>query len=542
MNRWFSASWEANWQPFQYFNLYRLCLALIFAVAVAVRGSWANYFHLSPTLSIFSLLASYVIFVVCGLLLSVHWQHRFNLQLSVQIVSDIAVVGTLTHLAGGVASGLAIVLLVSLTAASLVGQGRLVLFYAALATLMLLGGQLYGIWYEEFDYASIVQAGLMSAAFFATAVLGRLLGQRVMANEELARKRGVALHNQILISRRIVERMLDGLLIVTRDDRISRYNPMAARMLGLPEEVADDEGSEPKLMLPLPQTIADALLHWRQIGRGDGQLQGVDGRELRARFEATESSDGEVLILLEDVDRIKEQAQQLKLAALGRLTASIAHEIRNPLASIAYAGELLHEERRGELQDRLLRIIGDNVGRLDRIVRDVLDLGRQSRAQVDEIVLADFCREFITEFQDAQAVPAGVIVYDGEAGLRLSFDRAHLHQVLWNLVANAVRYSQREAGSVRLRARNASVAGQVELHVIDDGPGIQEKDRGQIFEPFFTTYHQGTGLGLYIARELCAINGGRLDLLQPPAGAEFVLTGRKDTCLTALSSDGHVAN
>ena len=540
MKGWFSASWEANWQPFQYFNLYRLCLAVIFAIAVAARGSWANYFHLSPSLSVFGLLGCYVTLVVGGLLLSIHWQKRFNLQLSVQIVMDIVVVGALTYLAGGVASGLAIVLLVSLTAASLVGQGRWVLFYAAMATLMLLGGQLYGIWHRDFEDSSIVQAGMMSAAFFATAILGRLLGQRVMANEELARKHAVALHNQILISQRIVERMLDGLLIVTRDDQISRYNPMAARMLGLPEVVAE-EAQNKVALIPLPQSVARALLHWRQSGGGDGLLLGEDGRELRARFEATESSDGEVLILLEDVDRIKEQAQQLKLAALGRLTASIAHEIRNPLASIAYAGELLHEERRGELQDRLLRIIGDNVARLDRIVRDVLDLGRQSRAQVDEILLADFCSEFIASFEDAQAVPAGVIVYEGEADVQLSFDRSHLHQVLWNLVANAVRYSRREAGSVIVRA-HAMPGGQVELHVMDDGPGIQEKDRGQIFEPFFTTYHQGTGLGLYIARELCAINGARLDLLQPPSGAEFVLTGRKETCLTALSNDDREAS
>lgn len=533
MAGWFSASWEANWRSLQYFNLYRLILAGLFGLAMVFPNAWIAHLHIPGSLLSLAILCAYIVALIVGLLLSVHWQHRFNLQLSVQISLDIAAVGALMFIAGGVGSGLGVSLLVSLAAASLVGRGRLVLLYAALATLMLLGTQLYGIWQQRFEYGSLLQAGLVSVAFFATAILARLLGQRVMANEELARRRGIALENQILISRRVVERMQDGVLVIGRDAAIVRHNPIAAKMLGLFRE---SEGEAAGQLLPPP--LDAALADWRAGAGADSLLfRGADERDLRARFERTESSDGEVLVFLEDFGRVKEQAQQLKLAALGRLTASIAHEIRNPLSAIGYAGELLREERRGEMQDRLLHILNDNVARLDRIVQDVLELGRQSRAQPEPLRLDEFCSAFVENFIQAEGIAAGIVVCEPARPVTICFDRSHLHQVLWNLVSNALRYSQREPGSVRIRLLTpGGASSRVELHVVDDGPGVPESARGQIFEPFFTTYHHGTGLGLFIARELCATNGAALELLPSPQGAHFMISGRNDTCPTLAAA------
>jgi two-component system sensor histidine kinase PilS (NtrC family) len=190
-----------------------------------------------------------------------------------------------------------------------------------------------------------------------------------------------------------------------------------------------------------------------------------------------------VLVFLEDVGRIKERAQQLKLASLGRLTASIAHEIRNPLSAIGHAGELLREERRVEMKERLLRILNDNVIRLDRIVSDILELGRQSRAQPELLRVDEFCAGFVEHFMANEDLQAGVIVLEVQA-LSLCFDRSHLHQVLWNLVSNAFRHSSRGPGAVRIQMEGGSNDGRVELHIIDDGPGIPDTVREQIFEPF----------------------------------------------------------
>ncbi len=533
MTDWLSSTWEPNWRSFQYFNLYRLLLAALFCLAIVFPNEWTERLHLMPSAVIFALTGGYMLATVGGLLLATYWQQHFNSQLSGQMMVDIAVVSFLMLLAGGVSSGLSVLLLVSLAAGSLVGRGRLVLFYAAVATLAVLLVQTYGIAVEGFDQASIVQAGFISAGFFATAILARLLGQRVMVNEDLARRRGVALDNQIRISQRVVERMQDGVLIVSPDGQVGRWNPMARAMLGLSER-----GDAVDLARQVP-TLGAAFRVW-EAGGGNESLDfcAPDGRDLRARFEQTTSSDGDVLIFLEDVGRIKERAQQLKLASLGRLTASIAHEIRNPLSAIGHAGELLREERRVEMQERLLRILNDNVIRLDRIVRDILELGRQSRAEPELLRGDEFCAGFIEHFVSAEGLPPGVVVLEAAETPDICFDRSHLHQVLWNLVSNALRHSTGGPGAVHVVLANGPAEGRVELHVIDDGPGVPAAVREQIFEPFFTTHTQGTGLGLFIAREVCATNGATLELMAAAGGAHFVIAGRNDTCQLPAESNG----
>ena len=193
MASWLSSTWEANWRSFQYFNLYRLVLAALFFLAIIFPHEWTSRLNLLPSPVLFVLTGGYMAATLAGLIFATHWRHHFNPQLSVQISVDIAVVCSLMYMAGGVSSGLSVFLLLSLAAASLVGRGRLVLFYAALATMAVLLFQTYGIVAKGFDPASIVQAGFISAGFFATAILARLLGQRVMINEDLARRRGVAL-------------------------------------------------------------------------------------------------------------------------------------------------------------------------------------------------------------------------------------------------------------------------------------------------------------------------------------------------------------
>lgn len=520
MTDWLSSTWEANWRSFRYFIWYRLVLAIVSGVAIALPHGWIDPFHLAQTPGLRWLGAAYLLFLAAGEVCAIRWQEHFNLQLSLQVLADVLFVAALMHGAGGVTSGLGVLLLVSLASASLVGRGRLVLFYAALATLAVLGQQIYGVLKELFDLGSIVQAGFLSAGFFATAILARLLGQRVMFNEDLARRRGLALENQQRISQRVFERMQDGVLVVDSQGAVAHFNPEACGMLGPALTVGC-------ILSACNAGLASALQAWRQKdGAYSVEIDGHEACRLRARFEPTESTSGEALVFLEDIGRIEERAQQLKLASLGRLTANIAHEIRNPLSSIGHAGELLREERCGEVQDRLLRILSDNVARLDRIVQDVLEIGRRSTAQPEMIDLASYVRHFIDDFSAGSSVAEGVIRVDVPEGLSLHFDRAHLHQILWNLMSNALRHSRKETGSLLLRA--LPVGRRVELHIEDDGPGVPEALRRQIFEPFFTTHTQGTGLGLFIARELCEGNAATLELGPPGEGGHFVLQGKTE--------------
>jgi two-component system sensor histidine kinase PilS (NtrC family) len=244
----------------------------------------------------------------------------------------------------------------------------------------------------------------------------------------------------------------------------------------------------------------------------------VGGRDIRLRPLESRAEAVSVL-LVEDTTRAREQAQQLKLAALGRLTANIAHEIRNPLGAISHAAELLREEKRAEDRERLTRILHDNAQRLDRLVNDVLQLNRRDRAAPAPLKLQPWLSGFIAECVAYERVAAERVALEVRRESWIAFDREQLHQVMWNLLKNAVRYARAEPGSVRIVLDG--YADRVELSVLDNGPGVAASIRGQLFEPFFTTEAKGTGLGLYLARELCAANRASLEYVPEPTGAHF---------------------
>jgi two-component system sensor histidine kinase PilS (NtrC family) len=217
----------------------------------------------------------------------------------------------------------------------------------------------------------------------------------------------------------------------------------------------------------------------------------------------------------------------MKLAAIGRLTANIAHEIRNPLGSISHAAQLLHEEpETSPGTRRLLGIIHDNTQRLNRMVNDVLGLNRGHAALLETIPVAQFVLQFVAEFIETEKAAAQVFSVRADDALRVQFDRTHLNQVLWNLCRNALRHCRGGAGSVQILAQRVRGGRAVKLDVIDDGPGVPALVRSGLFEPFVTTAPGGTGLGLYIARELCAANGAELEYVQSSIGTQFTLTCR----------------
>jgi two-component system sensor histidine kinase PilS (NtrC family) len=511
---------EAHWKSLRYLNLYRFVLAgLLFVASAGVSPEHSVFLAEFVWLHI-SVSALYLVATTLAVMPLHRYRRRFNLQLTVHTLLDIAVFSALMYAGGGLRSGFGALLLVSLAGAGLVGQGRLVLFYAAMATLAVLGSELYQALGSSFEHAAFLQAGALSAGFFATAISARLLARRVLANEELARQRGIALANQTLISQRAIEEMQDGVLVVSRAAKVLQHNPRVERMLGL-QAVADGP-----LSTYSPE-LAASFNAWQAGGAVEPEPFRVaaSGLTLRARFVPTESSDRDVLVFLEDMGRVQERAQQLKLAALGRLTANIAHEIRNPLSAISHAGELLLEERREETQDRLVRIVRDNTLRLDRIVRDVLELGRRDRVHREAIDIASFMPTFHDEFCVKEKLEGDIVRLELDGSGSMAFDRSHLNQVLWNVLGNALRHSRRQPGSVVIRVCRGGNGKSLELHVVDDGEGVGEDLRDHVFEPFFTTHSRGTGLGLYIARELCEANGARLELLENSPGGHFCIRG-----------------
>jgi two-component system sensor histidine kinase PilS (NtrC family) len=237
---------------------------------------------------------------------------------------------------------------------------------------------------------------------------------------------------------------------------------------------------------------------------------------------------GGTLIYLEDLGRAQSEAQQMKLAAMGRLTASIAHEVRNPLSAINQAAQLLEEDGAVAPEgERLLSMIRNNAKRIDRIVGEVLQLNRRDRQQPEVVPMIDFMTSLIEDIVQAEAIPPRGISMQVPDDLLVIFDRGHLNQIVWNLVRNAWQHCQKKESSIRILARPGYMGDAVILELNDDGQGIPAELRGQIFEPFFTTRPGGTGLGLYIARELADANGAALELLPKGPGAHFRITMKR---------------
>jgi two-component system sensor histidine kinase PilS (NtrC family) len=508
---------ESFWVSLRYFNAYRAAVAVLFLVLVLAYGDALALGQ--KNLRLFGLVS--VLYLVAAAAFHVAIKRiprHFETQLTLHVCTDIVAIVLLMYASGGFRTGLAVMLLISVAGASLVSRGRLLLFYAALASIAVLLEQAVSIVRGDQGVAEFLPAGMLCLGYFATALVTNRLAERVITNERVARQRGVDLANQLRVNQLVIQDVQDGVLVVDSNGLVRQHNPMVDRLLGRPAPELDQIES-------YSEQLARALGDWREgRPRAAATFRFPDsGFLVRARFvEAGVAGDSFAVIYLEDISKLEDQARQMKLAALGRLTANIAHEIRNPLAAITHAAELMLEENRAPARERLTRIIRDNAKRLDRMVKDVLELNRRDRVQPDQVRLGAFVQAFLDEFAQNEQVDRSGFALVAEGDGVVEFDRVHLNQILWNLTRNAWRHSQKRAESVRLHIQRQG--NRLELRVVDDGAGVPRELQSQLFEPFFTTYSAGTGLGLYIARELCAANGVTLDYVERRSGTEFRIT------------------
>lgn len=513
---------DAFWRSLLYFNVYRLAIALVLLGAVLALGEDVPFGSTGRHAYIFTNLV-YLFFGVLAFGAILPRKPHFAVQLAVYICADIAFMTLMMHFSGGIGSGLGLLLLVSLAAVGLISRGRLTLFFAALATIAILGEHTYQVVFLGGSTTLYVQAGMLSVGYFATGWLAHSLARRAVAIEAIVAQREIDLASLAQVNQLVIQDMQDGVLVVDERGAIRQINSRAESILGPLRRPHRDI-----LLQDYAPTLAGRLEQWRlDPDEGFDPLRTVQfSKPTAARFvQAGISRNVGVVIFLEDLTRVQQQAQQLKLASLGRLTANIAHEIRNPLSAINHAAELLLEESgvREPGQIRLLQIIHDNSQRLDRMVQDVLKLNRRDRAVRERFDLAEYLETFVREFCENEKISADVIRLETDIEAMASFDRSHLNQVMWNLCRNALRYCRKKPGSIVLTMRSGPRQGTVELNVIDDGVGIAESLRGHLFEPFFTTASSGTGLGLYIAREICDANGATLDYVERPVGTQFSL-------------------
>lgn len=416
---------------------------------------------------------------------------------------------------------------------------------AAGVSMVLLGTAWIGVVGGGEPTQLLTQAALMGSGMMAISLLSGELAGRLAREEMTARGSLELARQQAQLNRLVIEEMQDGVLVIDRRGRVRAANPAARRLLApsgiaaaAPFQLRGVEAWEP-LVRAMEQAFADA--EWPEAGR-DLTLRFSPGlsRTLRTRVRFTlrreaSASEDFCVLFIDDLRAVHARTRQEKLAAMGRVSAGIAHEIRNPLAAIAQANALLAEDAETGPQRRLTQIVSDNVERLKRIVDDVMEVAPSAPPVATVIAVTPIVRAICAEWMRTVGLPQGdagpVHLELPDAEIGVVFDAEHLRRVLVNLLDNARRHGGEAPGAIRVRLESRDDRHAV-LMVLNGGDPIAPEVEPFLFEPFFSTRSRGTGLGLYICRELCERYGASLDYRQRPPGEalcnQFVIVMRRE--------------
>ncbi len=513
---------EAFWRSLGHLNSFRVFLA----IALGFAGMLADQtFHRFDYPHLFQ--ATCAVYLAVAVLFRsplLARRERFERQLGRQAVVDIVCITLLMQLSGGNSSGIGLLLIVTLAAAGMLAETRMVLFWSAAATLAVLAEQIIQALAFEGSAGGFARAGFLSLGLFASALLSHALAKGTLAASRMAAEKSRQAASMERINERVIQELPYAVMAVNGQGEVLQHNARAAELLDVRFFLGCNLGHcSPHLAELWPSWCAGETLpaHPFQVGR--------EGRRLRARFIELEPTRREgAVVVLEDLTELEAQAQRMKLASLGMLTANLAHEIRNPLSAIRHAAGILREDARDGRTERLSEIVDKNAERLNWLVEDVLALNRRDRLAREPLELSVHLPAFVELFRQRESVPEGIIAIRTVGDPAICFDSAHLEQILWNLLRNGWRHCRKQPGSIRIRA--IAAARRVDIDVDNDGPGIAMDLQSRLFEPFYTTDKAGTGLGLYIARELAEANGAQLRYVDIPDGALFRLSCQPAPC------------
>ena len=513
---------DLGWRIVGLTNLYRLLAVVVMLSVHLLTQPVPAFGSYAPRLFRAVLLVYFAVAALLAFAGRRHWPGRRMLVLTHALV-DAAAIALLMYASGGVGSNLGVLMVIPVGSMALLAVGREALVIAAIASLAILVQQIASQLAGYCGTGDYLLAGVMGVIVFMVAASAWPVANRLRESEAQVRRQEVDLANLAQLSQYIVQRLRESILVVDPSDRIRLINESAAEMLG-------DAAAVPGALLgEVSARLLYLLTTWRSAAEllpGEtprDTFTAADGaRIVEAHFAPLGAAEpAPVLIFLEDTSALAARVQQSKLAALGRLTASIAHEIRNPVGAMSHAAQLLGESSGlAPAELRMTEIMRSNAQRISAIVDNVLRLSRREAPRPESIALPEWCARFREEFcATTQCDPARFQLQVAAADLEASIDPSQLHQILWNLCENAYRYGSTEGSVPGVELLLARVAryGRVCLEVADRGPGVPTEDIERIFEPFFTRGAQGTGLGLFLARELAEINSATL-LYEPRKG------------------------
>jgi two-component system, NtrC family, sensor histidine kinase PilS len=492
------------WQLLSIYYVYRFILACSFALLFYMRvGSSLLASVNDGRLYAFSSLAYLLSTLIFGFL--IFWRvFGYSILVQLLIFTDIILLTLLMHASGGMSSGVGILPAISVAAGGLLVGGRCALVFAAIASVSILAAEIYATQIEFLAKANYTYAGMLGATYFAIALLSVVLARRSEQMLKLADLQQNTIIQLEELNQYIIQNLQSGIIITDEKQTIQMANQAALRLTNLIEM--------PENLIDISVEFSAAFKNWLLAPDHDiAMLKFSNETEIKCRFMALPTHKHiYFMVMLEDISLYNQRLQQSKLASLGRLTASIAHEIRNPLGAISHAGQLLSESPQLTGQDqRLTKIIQTNSTRVNRIIEDILNLSRRTDSAREKINLIDWVNDYVENFTLENGLidsPFNLSVHNQPAWAII--DPSHLKQIMDNLCQNALRYGQPEKGLILIRINNSSYGPCIEI--VDNGSGISSEHRKQLFEPFFTTSASGTGLGLYISRELAELNLAKL--------------------------------
>jgi two-component system sensor histidine kinase PilS (NtrC family) len=506
-------------------NAFRLLISTTLLVLFAI-GSEPRFFgEAKPTLFAASA-AGYLVFAILSAIsLRQDWVPRRVLAVT-QLTADIVAIVLLMHASGGISSGLGGLLVIFIGAGSLVLPMTASATLAALATFAILGEQAYAQVISIGPVANYPAAGVLSGIIFAIALVTQPLARRIRATEAMARQFGVDLKNLSELNEYIVQHLRESIVVVDTANAVRLINSSAIQLLG-------SDGIAPGTPLAAAsQPLGDYISAWRADNAMSSHpeltlITAGDNVRITAHLAPLGRGgrrDGPILVFLEDVSQLNARVQQSKLASLGRLSASIAHEIRNPVGAMSHAAQLLAESPGLNEDDRrLTEIMQTHSSRISHIIDNVLQLSRRETSRPELLAVKAWLHDFANEFTRTLELQEGEFTIGAiPDDLEVRMDRGHLRQVLWNLCDNAVKYAS-ETGGILVEIQGGRMTGQGRpyIEVLDCGLGVDATTADKIFEPFFTARSGGTGLGLYISRELCELNRATLLYLDRPGGGSI---------------------
>lgn len=503
---------------------YRLLLSVALLSMLVSPTARELVGHLNPGLYLLGSLG----YLSTALLLLVavlrHW--KFSQRgLFVVFLVDITIIALLADTSGGMSSGLPVLMVITVAASAVMLSRRiLATLLAAISVLVTLLDTVWLILRGAQDLNGLLPAGLLGLLIFAVSLLVQLIASRLGRAEALARSRATDLHQLQRLNEQIVQHLQAGVLLLDDRGQARRINEAARRLLPLDR---NRPLAEPTTLATYSPELARQCRDWQLSGehRPEPFQVNQDSPLVTAHFlhlgpEAVAST----LIFLEDHRPVAQYAQSLKLASLGRLTASIAHEVRNPLGAISHAAQLLQESADLQPADqRLAEIIQQHSVRVNQTIESIMRISRREPPRPAPIRLAEWIPGFLQRYQALLQEPARIDFHCEQPDLTIEFDPENLRRILGNLLDNALRHSKMAGGNAaaRVEVHTDPATRQCLLDVLDRGEGVSPQDQPKLFEPFFTTVTEGSGMGLYLSRELCEINRASL---------RYRRTGQGESC------------